>query len=141
MIFRKPYIDPENDQYLGDVCAIDCSGDEDKTLQQFKEEADINVMLRRFGVTGQPPVGAPGEALYGDFSAIPDLQTALNTVREAEANFMRLPSDVRARFANNPVELVRFVQDDANYDEAVRLGLVPKPAAPVQGVKVEDLPE
>ena len=37
---------------------------------------------------------------------------------------MALPSDVRSRFGNNPAELLDFLNDNSNYDEAIRLGLI-----------------
>lgn len=139
-MFRHQYVDRENDAYLSDLTAIDCSAEPDKTLQQFKEEVDLNTMIRRFGVTGQPPTASSRTPFYGDFSNVPDYQTALNAVRAAEDGFAALPAAVRERFGNNPGALLDFIGDDANYDEAVKLGLIP--AKPVSDpiVKVEDLP-
>lgn len=103
------------------------------TKQSFAEEADINTIVRRFGITGQLPsnVVAP---TFGDFTSVVDYQTALNAVIAAQGAFMMLPAEVRERFGNDPQRFVEFTSDDANYDEARKLGLLmpgdePVPAA------------
>lgn len=102
-----------------------------KTMQQFKEECDINTIVERFGITGELPenVRMP---LSGDFTeAVTDYQTALNLVRAADEAFMELPAKVRERFSNDPQRLQTFLEDDNNREEARSLGLVvPEPVAP-----------
>ena len=44
---------------------------------------------------------------------------------------MALPSRVRRRFDNDPAELMEFLADEANREEAVMLGLIEK-EEPVQ---------
>lgn len=110
-----------------DETSIICTEEENKTQQQFKDDADINVIVERFGLTGQLPddYRAP---VSGDFSDITDFQTAMNAVRAAEENFMQLPPELRARFSNDPQQLLTFVGDERNRDEAKRLGLLkPEP--------------
>jgi phage internal scaffolding protein len=65
--------------------------------------------------------------LTGDFVDVPDFQTALNLVISAQDEFMKVPADVRARFNNDPGELMAFLEDDKNRDEAIKLGLVNAP--------------
>jgi len=106
---------------------------EDATLtqQHFKDECDINNILRQFNITGQLPQQTLSPR-YGDFTGISDYQTALNQVIAAEDEFMRLPADLRARFDNDPAQLIDFLEKSDNKDEAIKLGLVNKP---------EDLPQ
>lgn len=127
MRFRQQYTDPANDARLGRLVAVSFDPEGDRAVQAYKDECDINQIVRRFGVTGELPVTRL-EPLYGDFSAVPDYQTALNMVREAGAAFDSLPSAVRRRFGNDPAELMQFLQDPSNREEAERLGLVVKPA-------------
>lgn len=98
---------------------------EEPTLaqQQFKDECDINNILRQFNVTGLLPQ-APLSPRYGDFTGITDYHSALNAVIAAEDGFMALPADLRARFQNDPEQLIEFLDQPENYDEAVKLGLV-----------------
>lgn len=92
------------------------------TQQQFKEESDINTIVDRFMKTGHlpDPVSMPQ---YVDYEGIFDFQSAMNVVRQADENFMRMDAKVRARFHNSPQEFLEFFADPANTDEAVRLGL------------------
>lgn len=94
--------------------------------QQFAEECDINTIVKRFGITGELPNGV-AMPLSGDFSGVTDFQTAMQLIRQAQESFYELPAEVRARFANNPADVIAFLDNPANRDEAIRLGLVAKP--------------
>lgn len=100
-----------------------------KTQQQFADEVDINTIVRRFGVTGQvpAPVNLP---TYEDFSHVVDFQTAMQLVRQSAEEFATLPATVRDRFNNDPGQLLEFLGDVRNRDEAVRLGLIESPSPP-----------
>jgi len=102
------------------------------TQQQFKEESDINTIVDRFMKSGvlPSPVNMPQ---YMDAEGIFDFQTAMNYVRQADENFMRMDAKIRARFNNSPQEFLTFFADPANTDEAIRLGLaIPKAVAETQ---------
>lgn len=97
--------------------------------QHMKDECDINVIVERFGVTGQLPQ-APLEPSYGDFSGVTDYHTALNAIKAADTAFMGLPAQLRARFDHDPNALLQFLQSEQNRDEAIMLGLIDgKPVA------------
>ena len=98
------------------------------TQQHFKDETDINNILRQFNVTGMLPE-APLSPRYGDFSGIVDYHSALNAVIAAEDSFMTLPAQIRARFENDPAQLIDFLGDENNRSEAENLGLLDKPKA------------
>lgn len=112
-----------------------------RTQQSFRDECDINNILRKFNVTGQLPVGSV-QPQYGDFSGITDYQSALNAVMAAQDSFLQLPAKVRAKFGNDPAVFVEFASDEANKDELKALGLlrqetaqavVSSPSEPVSG--------
>lgn len=135
---KKPFVRSPYNYVRRDASAasaLDCSVDEGRTQQQFKDECDINVIVKRFGLTGMMPEGLPGN--FGDFSDVDDYQTALNRVRESGETFMDLPSDLRKRFHNDPFELMKFLGNDANRVEAEKLGLVPVPAPIVKAPPME----
>lgn len=93
-----------------------------KTKQQFKDECDINTIMRKFEKTGVlPPLSRQG--MYGDFTTIPDYQTACDMVIAADSQFMKLSSRIRERFQNDPGKFLKFATDPANAEEMVRLGL------------------
>lgn len=102
--------------------------DESLTMQSFTEDADLNVIAKRYGIDGQIPVAPINPAMYGDFSDAPDLREALDRTRDAKNKFMDLPAKLRARFRNDPSELWDFVNDPENWEEALRLGILAKPA-------------
>jgi phage internal scaffolding protein len=105
---------------------------EEPTLaqQHYKDECDINTILEKFNVTGMLPQ-SPLSPRYGDFTGISDYHTALNRVFAAQDEFDALPAQIRARFQNDPAQLIEFLQDEANRPEAESLGLVEKAAAEV----------
>lgn len=115
----------------------------DKSLasQSEKADADINEIVRRFGITGQLPDNF-NPPQYGDFTEISDYRSALQAVRDAAESFMEMPAELRARFQNDPGHLIDFLADQANRSEAVSLGLLkdvpldlataPTPETPVQ---------
>lgn len=103
--------------------------DDSLTQQQFKDEADINTIVDRFMKSGvlPTPVNMPQ---YVDYEGVFDFQTAMNAVRQADENFMRMDAKIRARFNNSPQEFLQFFADPANTEEAIRLGLaVPQAVA------------
>jgi len=109
--------------------ALTCD-DPSLAIQSAEEESNINTIVRRFGLTGELPndVKMPQS---GDFTNLPDFHTAMNLVRKAQQEFLRVPAELRARFGNDPQAFMAFVDDDANRDEARRLGLLkPLQAAP-----------
>ena len=105
---------------------------EDASLaqQHFKEECDINTILEKFNITGLLPE-QPLSPRYGDFTGIGDYHTALNRVYAAQEEFEALPAQIRARFGNDPAQLIEFLENSDNRPEAEELGLVEKATAEV----------
>lgn len=97
-----------------------------KTLQGPALEADINFIAKTYGLT--PANYMPPEVYdpryYGDMTDIPDLQTALDRIRDANEHFMQLPANLRRRFNDSPGYLWEFLQDPNNLKEAVQLGIL-----------------
>lgn len=98
--------------------------------QHFKEECDINTILQKFNITGLLPE-SPISPRFGDFTGIGDYHTALNRVIAAQDEFEALPAQIRARFNNDPAQLIEFLDNENNRPEAEELGLVEKVAAEV----------
>lgn len=115
-----------------------------RTRQEFKDECDINTIVRRFGVTGQLPTMSriPQNA---DFSDALDFREAMNAMVEARESFDVLPSRVRARFHNDPAEFVDFcsaIDSEGklvNAAELDKLGLREAPLPPA--ARLEDVIE
>lgn len=77
----------------------------------------------------------PTSADYTD--AVTDYHTALNLVRQADAEFLSLPAPLRAEFDNDPGRLVAFLEDEKNRPRAVELGLVKAPPGPPEALLVK----
>lgn len=98
-------------------------------VQSEKDDADINVIVKRFGITGHLPQGMVPPS-FQDFTEVFDFRSAIEAVREAEGKFMQLPADVRSRFRNDPQEFVAFCSELTpdgsalkNLEEMRKLGL------------------
>lgn len=103
------------------------------TRQSFAAECDINVIMRRYEKTGALPPMNEKEARYIDTSSL-DYQDAMFKVADARSAFLELPWRLRDRFGNDPAQLLRFLEDPKNLEEARTLGLVNpegKPAIPL----------
>lgn len=111
-----------------------------KTIQGPALEADINWIAKAYGLTGKklpiPPEIFDPRHYIDQGDAPPDLQSALNLVRDAEHQFMQLPATLRRRFDDSPAVLWDWLQSPENGKEAVTLGLLkeiapePPPAPP-----------
>lgn len=99
---------------------------------EFLKESDINFLLARYKNTGSlytadEMLKASRRPQFGDFTGIPDYQETLDKVNSALAMFQDLPLKIRQRFHDSPTELLAFLQDEHNRDEAIKLGLVDAP--------------
>lgn len=118
---------------VSDATGLECK-DVSRTRQADAVDADINNIVRNFGLTGRLPENLRIPT-YGDFEFVGDYQSALNAVKAADEAFMQLPADIRAKFENSPQQYLDFVTNPANAEEMVNLGLAKKAI-----VHPEDLP-
>lgn len=98
---------------------------ESMTVQAMAEDADLNVLMHRYGVTGKMPEN-PLVPVYGDYSGVRDYRTAWEACRKAEAAFMEFPAQVRARFDNDPQIFLDFCGNPANLPALREMGLARK---------------
>jgi hypothetical protein len=122
--WRHQY-DVEADEREREVTRVGDMG-ESLTQQQFTKDADINEIVRRFGVfdINQMPPAAVDPSAYGDVPATVDLRTVLHIAHEAEVAFMSLPAPIRGRFENDPASFHEFVMEPSNREECEKLGLL-----------------
>jgi len=107
------------------------NNDKSLTQQNAAEEADINNIVRRFGLTGVlPNVTMP--PTQQDFAEVFDFQSAMNTLVAAKESFAKMPPEVRSQFANNPAGFVAYVDAavEAGDLEQLRKWGLAVPAAP-----------
>lgn len=89
------------------------------TQQHFKDECDVNYIVRNFLRTGVLPV-TRGQGQYFDVSAATDYKDACNRIITVNDWFSNLPSATRAEFNNDPGILLE-VLDRASPDDITRL--------------------
>jgi phage internal scaffolding protein len=140
----KPFVrDPYNyDRDEASNADALCCEDPSLAQQHMKDECDINVIVERFGVTGQLPQ-SPVSPSYGDFSGVTDYHSALNQINATMDDFMALPAKLRVKFDHDPVKLLEFLQNEDNRDEAIHLGLIDgqpvvEPIIPVETPKAAE---
>ena len=103
--------------------------DESLTRQEFKDECDLDLMLKRFKRTPEGRAALANASGFAegskflDVSAIPDFQSARAQLAQANASFMALPAIVRRRFDNDSAQFLDFILNPANIEEARSLGL------------------
>ena len=103
-------------------------GVESLTVQSDMPMTSIRTLLKRGSVPENPD-----EMTYGDFTDVVDYETALQRVITAQESFDALPARVRDRFENDPANLIEFLNDESNRDEALSLGLINPPQQPAAG--------
>ena len=111
---------------------------EGRTKQSFKDECDINTIMRRYAQTGVLEHTRREQPRYDDVTGY-DYQRAMDIVADARTAFAELPAAIRDRFNNDPGELLDFVQDEENLDEAAELGLVSAEALQRRQARAKDL--
>lgn len=103
--------------------ALVCS-DPSLAIQSQKDEADINNIVKNFGVTGQLPQ-AVRLPQFGDFEGVSDYRSAVEAVMAAEEAFMAIPATIRSKFDNDPQAFADFCVDRSNLPQLREWGLAP----------------
>ena len=85
---------------------------ESLTQQQFKAECDVNNILAKYRKTGMLTHVHKHQGNFGDFSSVEDYQTSLGKLMQAQQSFESLPSELRAKFENDPAKLISYLSDE-----------------------------
>lgn len=109
------------------VVGLTCE-DESLTQQQFKDECDIDCILRRYDQTGVlvDPLSEKRLAQFGDFSNLPSFAEYQNRLAEVSEYFMSLPPEVRSNFANDIGTFIEAIGNPDNEAKLVELGILEK---------------
>lgn len=110
------------------------------TEQSKKEEANINNIVGKYKRTGILPI-ARGRPQYGDFTNVSDYQSSLQKIIEVNEEFENLPAVLRKKFKNDPSNMLEFVMDENNREEAEKLGLLEVVEEVVKPLTKDDLKE
>lgn len=121
------------------------TGPETRTVQASKDDVDVNVIVRRFGI-GEGPRQAPpyDPRFYGDFTVRPgSMREVLDLARDSAEKFAELPAHVREEFDNDESLFWYAVNDEKQHDRMVELGVlrrrpVPKEPEPPKPLDLSD---
>lgn len=113
--------------------------EESLTNQADAQEADINIIVKKYGITGQMPQVTGLTPLYGDFTNADDYRTMLEKVNAAKDAFQQIPAHIRKEFDNDPAKFVQFAADKKNIEKLREWKLaVPKKEIPENGKRKTD---
>lgn len=102
-----------------------------RTKQSFKDECDINLIVKNFTQTGEITHVNNAPPRYGDAS-IYSFDESMRIVAEANSRFEELPSDVRRHFENSPAKFLDAVHDPERVTELRELGLMAEETPPAE---------
>lgn len=110
--------------------------DDSKTVQADAEDADINVIVRRFGITHELPVNLRVPLTEEFDTLVTDYKSALDMLILADQAFLDMPADVRKRFNHDAGAFVEFASNPANLEEMRKLGLADPRAVALEPLEV-----
>lgn len=127
--FYTPHQPVRTDGSITNIYTGEVTHPPSRTKQEFKDQCNINKIIKEFTITGQI-THISAKAAQGAFIDLPadlDYQNSLNIMIKAEDAFMALPAKVRDRFGNDPAAFLAFVGDPKNADELIELGIRERP--------------
>lgn len=75
---------------------IECNAREGRTRQEFKNETDINVIMKRYANTGELPRFTPTRSGEIDYDIT--LQEAIHTIRDVQNAWNQIPVPIATRY-------------------------------------------
>jgi hypothetical protein len=86
-----------------------------RTKQAFKDDTDVNKILKRAAKAGGLSHIQKHGAFYGDFADAPqDLFQAREMLERGGEIFADLPAEIRSEFGGDPLNFFEFANDPAN---------------------------
>ncbi len=93
------------------------------TEQAHKNQCDVNRIIEKYDKRGIITHVSKFEAKFGDLTGL-DFKSMQDQVANAKSMFSNLPGEIRALFENDPANLLTFMENPDNRDEAIKLGLI-----------------
>lgn len=94
-------------QYSGRVRVPHVNEEPSLTHQSFKDEVDVNNILKRH-FDARKPLPAVSLEHFADVSELTDYRDALENVRKVEGIFQTLPADTREFFRNDAAQFLDY---------------------------------
>lgn len=102
------------------------------TQQQFKNECDINHIIKRYNkdpqlwatlINNAKDINSPS---FADFTDVGDFRHAMDKVSQIGEFFASIPSEVRARYNQNPELLFAAMHDPSQWQYLAEKGVLNK---------------
>ena len=93
------------------------------TKQSFKDECDINNIMKRYERDGVLNHLNKYQGKYGDFTGAVEYHEAMSIVARGREMFMDLPAHIRSQFGNDPAAFLDFATNPDNNQALVDMGL------------------
>jgi hypothetical protein len=109
-----------------------------RTKQSFKNEVNVNSIVKRYRKTKDTSLLAVRDSFFADFSTSIDLATAYSAIDKAEFEFSKLSATTRDYFDNDPVRFFRELSDPErvkSLPESLGLLKAGRPKEPLVPVK------
>lgn len=120
---------------MGKRYQVDFKGAVPMTKQQFRDGTRVDSILKKYATMGVDvnDIGLfdqhKAKNVYGLSDTALDYQQQLNKVVYVQQYFQSLPSAVRDKFRNDPINMLAFMADPKNKAQCEEMGLFEKPAA------------
>lgn len=120
VVRRSPVV---MDHFTRKRVQLECDHTKGQTQQHFKDEVNINNIVKRFEQTGLLEHTNNAQPQYGEATG-QTFTEAMFMVREAEENFMQLPSEIRREFGNDVSTYLDAIGDPSKMPMLAELGLI-----------------
>jgi len=94
-----------------------------RTQQHFKNEVNINTIMKKARRTGVLPV-KDQDSYFQDLTGVTDYKSSMDRILEINQKFDALPAVIRNKFGNDPDQILKYLQNPENEGEARKLGLL-----------------
>lgn len=98
--------------------------DESLTVQSDAQAADIREILKQYKEVGIVENLNDAEAMFADISEFTDFADAMRHAKDAEREFMKLPSKVREMFGHDVAVWLDTAHDQEKRDALVEAGII-----------------
>jgi phage internal scaffolding protein len=117
-----------NNSVVTDCQAAVAAGEPHLVEQSHKKEVDINNIIKKHGgeMIANTALLASASFRFDDVTTN-DFSEAMEILARAKESFDKLPPEIRSRFNHQPEAFLDYVQNPANTDELVALGLAKRP--------------
>lgn len=136
IVKKEKYLQRSNGSFIIDKTFTERS----KTDETLLDEVNVNSIMAKFKKTGQLTHLSQRIMKYADMSNITTLGDALDIITKSREDFLQLPSEIRAKFGNDPIQFVEYVNNPENFEELTEMGLLTKETTKPVEVIIKEKP-